>query len=54
MRAEWSVVRLRKRTMSPAMTAFVAEVQRAHAEVLREEATLKARWFVAPGAGRRL
>jgi DNA-binding transcriptional LysR family regulator len=54
MRAEWSVVRLRKRTMSPAMTAFVAEVQRAHADVLREEASLKARWFVAPGAGRRL
>ena len=54
MRAEWSIVRLRKRTMSPAMTAFVVEVQRVHADVLREEASLKAHWFVARGAGKRL
>jgi DNA-binding transcriptional LysR family regulator len=53
MRAEWSAVRLRKRTMSPAMIAFVEEVQRAHSEVLREEASLNARWFVPPGAGKR-
>ncbi len=52
MRAEWSVVRLRKRTLSPAMVAFVAEVQRAHSDVLREEASLKTRWFVPPGAGK--
>lgn len=53
MRAEWSVVRLRKRSMSPAMIAFVEEVQRAHAEVLREEVSLKARWFVPPGTVKR-
>jgi len=35
------------------MIAFVAEVQRAHADVLREEASLKTRWFVPPSAGRR-
>jgi len=50
MRAEWNIARLRKRTMSPAMIAFVEEVQRAHAGVLREEALLRERWFVSPDA----
>lgn len=48
MRAEWNIVRLRKRTMSPAMDAFVERVQQAHAEVLREEALLRERWFASP------
>jgi DNA-binding transcriptional LysR family regulator len=50
MRAEWSVVRLRGRTMSPAMSAFVEDVQRAHSHVLLEELSLRERWFVPPGA----
>jgi len=32
------------------MIAFVEEVQRAHAGVLREEALLRERWFVSPDA----
>ena len=41
MHSSWSVAKLRKRTMSPAMTAFVQELERAHGEVLREEARLR-------------
>jgi DNA-binding transcriptional LysR family regulator len=47
IRVEWNIVRLRKRTVSPAMDAFVKLVQRAHAEVLREEALLRERWFAS-------
>lgn len=50
MRGEWNVARLRKRTMSPAMIAFVEEVQRAHSGVLREKALLSKRWFASPDA----
>ena len=42
---EWAVARLRKRTMSPAMTAFAAELTRAHRQALREEDRLRDRWF---------
>jgi DNA-binding transcriptional LysR family regulator len=49
IRVEWNIVRLRKRTASPAMDAFVEAVQRAHAEVLREEALLRERWFASAG-----
>jgi len=45
MYSEWAIVRLRKRTMSPAMTAFVEELERTHCEVLREEERLRERWF---------
>lgn len=45
LRGEWSIVRLRKRSMAPAMIAFVVEVQRAHNDVLEEEALLRERWF---------
>ena len=45
LRAEWNVARLRRRTTSPAMLAFVEELQRAHADVLGEEAALRARWY---------
>ena len=52
IRVEWSVVRLRKRTMSPAMIAFADEVQQVHAEALRAEAPLRARWAASrEGAG---
>ena len=44
LRTEWHIVRLRKRTMSPAAIAFVVELKRAHAEVLREEDSLRKRW----------
>ena len=47
IRVEWNIVRLRKRTASPAMDAFVEAVQRAHAEVLREEEELRERWFAS-------
>ena len=47
IRVEWNIVRLRKRTVSPAMDAFVDAVQRAHAEVLREEASLRESWFAS-------
>jgi DNA-binding transcriptional LysR family regulator len=50
IRAEWNIVRLRKRSMSPAMIAFVEEVQRAHSDVLRQEAMLRERWIVSAGA----
>jgi DNA-binding transcriptional LysR family regulator len=45
MYSEWAIVRLRKRTMSPAMSAFAAEVVRAHREVLREEERLREKWY---------
>jgi DNA-binding transcriptional LysR family regulator len=47
IRSEWNIVRLRKRTTSPAMDAFVDGVRRTHAEVLREEAVLRERWFAS-------
>jgi len=51
MHGEWAIVRMRKRTMSPAMTAFVAELERTHREVLREEERLRERWY-RPGNAR--
>jgi DNA-binding transcriptional LysR family regulator len=48
IRGEWNIVRLRKRTTSPAMDAFVEGVEQAHADVLREEAVLRERWFASP------
>ena len=50
MRGEWSIVHLRKRSMAPAMIAFVEEVRRAHADVLEVEALLRQRWFASPDA----
>jgi len=44
MRTNWSIFRLRKRTMSPAMIAFSAEIERTHAEVVREEDVLSRQW----------
>jgi len=44
LHAEWSVIRLRKRTMSPAMIAFSAEIERTHADVAREEEVLCKQW----------
>lgn len=48
MHSEWAIVRMRKRTMSPAMTAFVEELVRVHREVLRDEEQLRERWYL-PG-----
>jgi DNA-binding transcriptional LysR family regulator len=45
LRVEWVVLRLRNRTPSPASVAFVEELRLTHAEVLREEAELRERWF---------
>ena len=53
MTAEWAIVHLRRRTMSPVMTAFVEELKRAHAVVLRTEEQLRQRWLRAGHARRR-
>jgi len=50
LRAEWTVVRLRNRTLSPAMNAFVEEIQRTHAALVRDEEPLRARFFGSPRA----
>jgi DNA-binding transcriptional LysR family regulator len=52
MHSSWVVVRLRKRTMSPAMTAFVEQLELANREVAREEERLRGRWYRPVGAGR--
>lgn len=44
MRVEWIIIGLRKRTMSPAMLAFVEELERAHADAQRGEDLLRKRW----------
>ena len=44
MRVEWSIVRLRKRTMSPAMIAFCNDAQRVHEEALKQEEALRRKW----------
>jgi hypothetical protein len=45
LRVEWGLVRSRKRSMSPAMSALAEEIQRTYSEVLREEALLGELWF---------
>jgi hypothetical protein len=45
MHSEWDIVRLRRRTMSPDMTAFVDDLVRTHHEVFREEERLRERWY---------
>lgn len=52
MHSSWAVARLRKRTMSPAMTAFVAELERTHAAVLRDEQQLRERFQRTAEPGR--
>lgn len=54
LRAEWSVVRLRTRAVSPAMLAFVEALQRAHGEVLHQEEALLARWVAPPTGAERV
>lgn len=49
LQAEWSIVRLRKRVMSPAMTAFAGKLAGVHAEVLREDGLLRKRWATSSG-----
>lgn len=53
MYAQWSVVRLRKRTLSAAMTTLVDGIQRAHDAVERDEAVLRKRWWTGAVAGGR-
>lgn len=48
MRTDWNIVRLRKRTMSPAMIAFVAELRKSNTAAVREESVLQKRWFRHP------
>jgi DNA-binding transcriptional LysR family regulator len=52
MHSSWAVARLRKRTMSPAMTAFVGELERTHAAVLRDEQQLRERFQRTAEPGR--
>ena len=51
LRTEWHIVRLRKRTMSPAAAAFVVELARAHADLIRDEELLRRRWHVPKSGG---
>ncbi|MFM7625699.1 MAG: LysR family transcriptional regulator [Gammaproteobacteria bacterium] len=51
LRSSWSIVRLRKRPMTPAMRALVAALHRAHEAALREDQMLNDR--IATTAGRR-
>lgn len=44
LRAEWVLVRLRSRAMSPAVLTFAEELRQAHAEALCNEAQLAGRW----------
>ncbi|MFN5011970.1 MAG: LysR family transcriptional regulator [Gammaproteobacteria bacterium] len=43
LRSSWSIVRLRKHAMSPAMLALIAAFQKAHDAALQEEDALRAR-----------
>jgi DNA-binding transcriptional LysR family regulator len=45
LRAEWAVVRLRNRTLSPAMSAFLEQLQQTHAALVRDEKSLRERFF---------
>jgi len=47
LQAEWSIARLRRRIMSPAMIDMVEALQRAHVQLLSEESALRERWMAA-------
>jgi DNA-binding transcriptional LysR family regulator len=47
LHAEWSIARLRRRILSPAMTDLVEALQRAHVQLLSEEAELRERWMAS-------
>ena len=51
LRAEWGLVRLRNRTIGPAVMTFAEEIRRVHVEVLDEEARLGKRWFHTADGG---
>lgn len=51
LRSEWAVLRLRKRTLSPAMTAFIDHLRSSHASLYQEELELRARWITRPSVG---
>ena len=48
MRSDWGIMRLRMRTLGPAATALLGELQRAHAAVIDEQAELALRWGKRP------
>jgi len=48
LHAEWSIARLRRRIMSPAMSDMVEALQHAHVQLLSDESVLRARWIAAP------
>lgn len=45
LHAEWSIARLRRRIMSPAMTDMVEALQSAHRQMLDSDSVLRARWI---------
>ena len=45
LRAEWAIMRLRNRTLSPAMNAFLEQLQKTHAALVRDEKSLRERFF---------
>jgi DNA-binding transcriptional LysR family regulator len=45
LRSEWAVLRLRRRTLSPAMTAFIETLRSSHTLLLQQEMELRSRWI---------
>jgi DNA-binding transcriptional LysR family regulator len=50
MATNWSLIRLRNRSPSPAIEAFVALLRAAHQQRTREDAALESRWVTPGGA----
>lgn len=48
MWTEWRLVRLRRRVLTPVMSALAQGIRQAHEEVLKEEAALRRQWLNAP------
>ena len=48
MWAEWRLVRLRRRVLTPVMSALAEGIRQAHEQVLKEEAALQRQWLNAP------
>jgi DNA-binding transcriptional LysR family regulator len=45
MQSDWSIMRLRKRTLGPAATKFIAQLQESHRRAVSEDAVLTKRWI---------
>lgn len=45
MRSDWSIMRLRKRSLGPTATKFIAQLQESHRRAVAEDAVLTKRWI---------